>query len=168
MSLSKAILTSAAYVPAIEFLISFEDTGMWSLPWHIMYKCIFFHICAANHCSPSVLLHTMCQMQLLANALGLVPSCAQHVASERGWRLQGCLEAGSSSFPQGCPPRRWHFPGWALSPWPCPGQKPCLWSDITLWHTQVKEFLPSTQINAAKEVLRREKGHIPSVLINFG
>lgn len=57
---------------------------MESLRWHIVYKQIFFHICAANHCSPSVLLNAMCQMQLLANACGLAPSCAQHVALEGG------------------------------------------------------------------------------------
>lgn len=67
---------------------------MGSLPWHVLCKCTLFHICVTNRCSPSALLHTMCQMQLLADAVGLSPSCALHVASERGWRLQCCLKAG--------------------------------------------------------------------------
>lgn len=73
---------------------------MGSLPWHMMYECIFFHICAANHCSPSVLLHTMCQVQLLANAFGLAPAVLSTWPRKAAG---GC----SAAWRQGVHPSHW-------------------------------------------------------------
>lgn len=36
MHLSKAVLSSAAYVPAIMVPIEYQDSGLGSLPWHVL------------------------------------------------------------------------------------------------------------------------------------
>lgn len=166
MSLWKAVLSSAVYVPA-----SCSLSNLKTLAWDL---------CPGTWCMSAY--SSTFVLQTTAAPLSFSTPCARCSswpmplvwlqlcsACGLGKQLEAAVLLGGREFIllTGLPTREVAFP-WASSPWPCPGQKPCSWSGITLWHTGLKKILPSAQINAAKEVLRREKRHIPNVLITSG